>query len=85
VNCQPSTLDRSKAARQERKAAIGADRVRGLTMRRIAQLHRVSLGLVHQLTHDVHVLLPNAWHRARLPKEVMLPLEFPHRYRSPEL
>lgn len=50
-----------------------ADRARGWTIRKIAAWHGVSLAMAHRVVGDVHVMLPNRWHRERLPKEQPLP------------
>ena len=73
------------AIRRERNAAIRADRARGLTVRQIAALHHVSLNQVHRVVRDVHIVLPNRWHRARQPKAAPLPplLGQLHRVLSP--
>lgn len=42
-----------------------ADRARGLTVRELAASYGVSLALVHRVVSDVHIMLPNRWHRAR--------------------
>ena len=53
-------------------------------MRQIAHRRGVSVGVVHKLAADVHIQLPNAWHRQRLPKEAPLPyLTTVHRLHSP--
>ncbi|HMN91664.1 MAG TPA: hypothetical protein PKC60_00395 [Hydrogenophaga sp.] len=42
-----------------------ADRARGLTVREVAARYGVSLALAHRVVSDVHIMLPNRWHRAR--------------------
>jgi hypothetical protein len=63
----------TKQGRIERKAAVRADRCRGFTFRKLAKFHGISVGLAHYLARNVQVMLPNAWHRARHPKETPLP------------
>lgn len=63
----------TKQARAQRNQAIRADRARGWPLRKIAAWHGVSLALAHRLAHDVHIQLPNRWHRARMPQDVPLP------------
>lgn len=55
----------SKVARVERNLMMRADRARGLTVHQIAARHGVSVGLAHRVVADVHIMLPNRWHRAR--------------------
>lgn len=50
-----------------------ADRSRGLTIHQIAARHGVSVGLAHRVVADVHIMLPNRWHRARLRELDALP------------
>lgn len=58
-----------------------ANRARGWTVRKLAAWYGVSLALAHRVVADVHILTPNRWHRARLPKEAPLPpLACVHRY-----
>jgi hypothetical protein len=59
----------SRAATRARNTAMRADRARGWTFRQIASHYAVSLQTVHRAVADVHVFLPNKWHRARLPAE----------------
>jgi hypothetical protein len=59
----------TRQARAERNLMMRADRARGLTVRQIAAQHAVSVGLVHRLVSDVHVIMPNRWHRARQREE----------------
>jgi len=56
-----------------RNAAIRGDRARGWSLRHIARHHGISVGLAHRIAGDVYIVLPDAWHRARLPKEAPLP------------
>lgn len=60
-------------ARIQRNQAIKADRARGWSFRKLAQVHGVSLALAYRLARDVYMTLPSPWHRARLPKDVPLP------------
>lgn len=61
-----------------------ADRARGLTIRQIANDYDLRLQTVHRVVGHVPIVLPNAWHRARLPREAPLPaLWLVHRYRAP--
>lgn len=55
----------SKDTRTERNLMMRADRARGLTVHQIAVRHGVSVGLAHRVVSDVHIMLPNRWHRAR--------------------
>lgn len=64
----------SRAATRARNTAMRADRARGWTFREIASHYAVSLQTVHRAVTDVHVALPNAWHKARVPKEAPLPV-----------
>ncbi|GAB3355476.1 hypothetical protein GCM10027395_06340 [Giesbergeria sinuosa] len=50
-----------------------ADRARGWSYRKLAQVHGVSLALAYRLARDVHMVLHSPWHRARLPKEAPQP------------
>lgn len=70
-----------KALKTATRAAIRADRARGFTVRQIARLHGVSVGVVHKVAHDVHIQLPNRWHLARMPREAPPPnLAAVHRF-----
>lgn len=46
-----------------------ADRARGWTVRKMAAHYGLSVATVHRATRDVRILLPNRWHRSRLPIE----------------
>lgn len=63
----------SASERHSRNAAMRADRARGFSYRKLAQWHGVSLALAYRVTRDVYMVLPSPWHRARLPKDVLLP------------
>ena len=67
--------------RTERNAAIRADRARGFSLRRIAELHGVSLALAHRLAGDVYITLPSRWHRARQPRPAPAPRLLGHLHR----
>lgn len=49
-------------------------RARGMTFRQIAKNLRVSVGTAHAWARDVHVCLPNPWHRARAREAAMPPM-----------
>lgn len=66
-------LDRTPAARAQRREAIRAMRAGGVTMRELARRFGVSIGLVHYLSADVQLVLLPRWHRARMGREAPAP------------
>ena len=61
-----------------------ADRCRGFSYRKIAELHGVSLGLAYKTTRHVHMQFLSPWHRARQQKDAPLPsLECVHALLAP--
>jgi hypothetical protein len=63
----------NSTARTERNRAMRADRARGWSYRKLARVHGVSVALAYRVASDVYMVLPNQWHRARLPKDVPQP------------
>jgi hypothetical protein len=59
--------------RQQRRAAVRADRARGWSFRKIAAHHGLSVGMAHYLAADVQMVLLPPWHRARLLRDAPLP------------
>ena len=65
-----------KPARAAKLASIASDRARGWTLNQIAIHYGVSLTTAHRLASHIPIMLPNRWHRARLPKQAPTPYLF---------
>jgi len=60
------------------------DRASGRTVRQIAEERGLSPSTVHSVVRHVRIQLPNAWHRARLPKDEPFPYDWAiHRALAP--
>ncbi|WP_144732317.1 hypothetical protein [Extensimonas perlucida] len=73
----------SKTAQAARNRAMQADRCRGFSYRKIAELHGVSVALAYKVTRHVHMQFLSRWHRARQREEPMPPCTSVHALLAP--